>query len=107
MTTFTKYLVLVLSLCAFYIAGCSGSDELEWNHQQEYSWAELSDGYFENGEIGFSQVPSSETSITFANSITEQELSDNRHYLNGSGVAAGDIDGDGFSGSLFCRIEGE
>lgn len=37
--------------------------------------------------------------------MTEEELAENRHYLNGSGVAAGDIDGDGLVDLYFAGLK--
>lgn len=47
------------------------------------------------GRNGFTAMPPEITSIRFTNSIPEQRSLTNHILLNGSGVALGDIDGDG------------
>lgn len=82
--------------------GCTRSSELQWNNEEGYRWAELPSGYWRS--TGFRSLSSSRTGITFSNRITTEEIGDNRHYLNGSGVAAGDIDGDGFIDLYFAGL---
>ncbi|MDZ7692833.1 MAG: VCBS repeat-containing protein [Balneolaceae bacterium] len=91
----------LLILCALLV-GCSASSDLEWNEEQGYRWAELSLGYF--GEVGFESLSPSQTNIQFTNQITDQQIAENRHYLNGSGVAAGDINGDGLTDLYFTGL---
>ncbi|MDR8393430.1 FG-GAP-like repeat-containing protein [Aliifodinibius sp. S!AR15-10] len=98
-----NYLLIPL-LCGF-ILGCSNSTKLEWHQEDQYRWAEIKEGFFESDATGFVDLSSSQTNITFSNDITEQELSDNRHYLNGSGVAAGDVDGDGLVDLYFAGLK--
>ncbi|MFH5883459.1 FG-GAP-like repeat-containing protein [Halalkalibaculum sp. DA3122] len=85
------------------LAGCSASPELQWNEETNYRWAEISPGFF--GETGFSPRSPSQTGIHFENRITEEQIAENRHYLNGSGVAAGDIDGDGLVDLYFAGLD--
>ena len=93
-------LILVLIWSTFF--SCTRSTELEWHQEEGYRWAEVSDGFF--GGTGFKSLSSSETGINFVNQITEDEIAENRHYLNGSGVAAGDIDGDGLVDLYFAGL---
>ncbi len=95
-----KLLVLSAVLC-FILLGCSQNNELQWNQEQGYRWAELSPGYF--GETGFEQLNASSTNIDFTNSVSEENIKENRNYLNGSGVAAADVDGDGLTDLYFAR----
>ncbi len=44
---------------------------------------------------GFSPVDSGKSGLRFTNSVPEERHLTNQIYLNGSGVAAGDVDGDG------------
>ncbi|MFH5884861.1 FG-GAP-like repeat-containing protein [Halalkalibaculum sp. DA3122] len=99
-----RYIIGVL-VAGLLVAGCNRSEELQWQQEDGYRWAEPATGFFESGEVGFTELASSETNITFSNDITEQELSDNRHYLNGSGVAAGDVDGDGRVDLYFAGLK--
>lgn len=40
------------------------------------------------------------------NNLTEQQIIENQNLLNGSGVAAGDVDGDGLVDLYFARLNG-
>src|ERR1051325_2218323 len=55
---------------------------------------------------GFSLLSSSETGITFTNILGARQASQNQVLPNGSGVAAGDVDGDGNCDLYFCALEG-
>src|SRR5688572_24600991 len=55
---------------------------------------------------GFNKLNSKITGITFANHLANERSITNRNLLSGSGVAAGDIDGDGFCDVFFCRLDG-
>ena len=48
------------------------------------------------GRIGFSRLPGSLTGITFTNRLSDAAAAANQIRMNGSGVAAGDVDGDGW-----------
>ncbi len=56
------------------------------------------------GKDGFSEHPPAQTGITFANELPDSVSLTNQILLNGSGVAAGDIDGDGRCDLFFCGI---
>lgn len=84
------------------LTACSSSPELQWQQEEGYRWAEVSPGYF--GETGFESLSPSQSNINFENQITDREIATNRHYLNGSGVAAGDIDGDGLTDIYFAGL---
>src|SRR5437870_2072127 len=58
------------------------------------------------GKAGFTLLSPSDTGITFTNSLPEQRHLTNQILLNGSGVAAGDIDGDGLCDLFFCHLGG-
>ena len=58
------------------------------------------------GKIGFTKLDSDLTRITFANRLGDERSITNRNLLSGSGVAAGDIDGDGRCDLFFCRLDG-
>lgn len=103
---FKRQNLICLSLIfAFgFLFGCSSSSDLEWVEENGYKWAEVSPGFF--GSTGFKQLSSSRTNITFVNSMSREKIGENRHFLNGSGVAAGDINGNGLVDLYFAGFEG-
>ena len=59
------------------------------------------------GKTGFTLLPPSETGITFSNRLALRRGLVNQNLMNGSGVAAGDIDGDGRVDLYFCGLDVE
>jgi len=60
----------------------------------------------QTGKAGFQRLPQNLTGITFTNHLSDARAAENQIRLGGSGVAAGDIDGDGLCDLYFCRLEG-
>ncbi len=58
------------------------------------------------GAVGFSALPASQTGIAFLNRLSDQQAAENQIRLNGSGVALGDFDGDGWCDVFLCGLEG-
>ena len=83
--------------------GC-GQPALEWVNEDGYRWAELH--VAGRDEPGFRQLAESETGISFANTVTEAQYIENSHTLNGSGVALGDMDGDGRVDIYLASMDG-
>ena len=99
---YSRFILSITFFCSFLIFSCTPSTDLEWNDETHYRWAELSPGFF--GSDGFRQLSASRTGIDFQNVITEEVIAENRHYLNGSGVAAGDINGNGLTDLYFTGL---
>lgn len=97
-------IVFIFTALWFLVVGCRTSSEIEWNQENGYSWTELNPGFF--GSTGFSKISSSNTEIKFRNDVREELKQENRHYLNGSGVAVADVDGDGLVDIYFGAIDG-
>src|SRR5688572_10655022 len=57
------------------------------------------------GKSGFSRVPPDQTGITYTNLLGDERAATNRNLLSGSGVAAGDVDGDGLVDLYFCGLD--
>src|SRR5438874_9137119 len=59
-----------------------------------------------DGKTGFALMPPETSGITFSNLLPEALGLTNHVFQDGSGVAAGDIDGDGKCDLYFCAISG-
>ncbi len=58
------------------------------------------------GHAGFSLLTAAETGISFSNLVPAEMHLTNHVFLDGSGVAAGDVDGDGKCDLYFCAGNG-
>jgi len=56
---------------------------------------------------GFSLVPLSESGISFTNMLSVARAAANHNFMNGSGVALGDFDGDGLCDIYLCSLTGK
>jgi hypothetical protein len=95
----------VLSLlCGFSFGAQAAVSVLDWQTGPNYRSAALV--LSPSGKSGFSKLPAELTGITFTNLLAQERSLTNQMYLNGSGVAAGDIDGDGWCDLYFCGLDG-
>src|SRR5690625_4581809 len=103
---FYPLIAIILLGALFYACGSSSQEqiELEWQEGTGYRYAELP--VERGGEFGFAQIPSSYSKVDLINSLPGELMNENRVLMNGSGVAAGDIDGDGLPDFYFTRIDG-
>ncbi len=57
-------------------------------------------------KAGFREMPGGQTGIVFSNNVSPWQIIENGNFMNGSGVEAGDFDGDGLCDLYFCSIVG-
>ena len=57
------------------------------------------------GRNGFTLLPPGASGVNFTNVLTDEKSAENQIRLNGSGVACGDVDGDGWSDVYLCGLE--
>lgn len=79
------------------------ASELEWHNAPGYRYAALP--MPKSGKTGFTLLPPATTGITFTNVLTDAKAAENQIRLGGSGVACGDVDGDGLCDLYFCGLE--
>src|SRR5216110_573959 len=94
------------------LAGCAllllavqiAAADAEWHPAPGYRWRQMR--VPAAGKIGFTLLPPTSTGIRFTNHISPERYLTNSVLLNGAGVAAGDVDGDGLCDLYFCRSDG-
>ncbi|PYK98484.1 MAG: hypothetical protein DME19_12365, partial [Verrucomicrobia bacterium] len=94
--------VLVSFLFLAWTVGIEGAG-LSWQTAQGYRWSQLP--VPKAGRTGFTLLQGSVTGIVFTNLLDEEHSLTNRNLLSGSGVAAGDVDGDGLVDLYFCGLD--
>ena len=91
-------------LLATLLPACTTETERVWHEEDGYRWAELTVALGE--EAGFTRMMPAQTGVDFVNDLQEEQFLANRHYVNGSGVALGDVDGDSLPDLYFARLDG-
>lgn len=76
-----------------------------WQHGAGFRFAPLP--VPSNGRTGFTLLKPSDCGFTFSNRLSNVAVASNRLLEIGSGVALGDVDGDGRVDIYFCRLEGD
>ncbi|HEV8291229.1 MAG TPA: hypothetical protein VGP94_04880, partial [Tepidisphaeraceae bacterium] len=76
-----------------FFCGAMEMSALDWRSEKGYRYAELTKP--PAGKPGFEVLAANVTGIYFSNILSKGSVATNRSYENGSGVALGDIDGDG------------
>jgi len=106
---------LIVSTAGFALAGCgglelmgtpvvaAGGEQFLWESGAGYRSAPLA--VPRQGRDGFSLVPGSLSGILFTNTLAKESGARSQLRLAGSGVAAGDVDGDGLCDLYFCGME--
>lgn len=87
--------------CAWF-SWCAGA--AEWQNGNGFRSQALE---FERGSpSGFARVSPAATGVAFTNVVSVDRYTTNQIYLNGSGVCAGDVDGDGWADLFFAGMGG-
>lgn len=55
---------------------------------------------------GFTEIPASQSGLFFTNTLAPATMVRNSNLVNGSGVALGDVTGDGLPDLVLCNLEG-
>ena len=80
------------------------AEALDWRQSTGFRSAALP--VPKSGKAGFTLLGEAKTGISFTNHLSDQAAAENQIRLGGSGVALGDIDGDGWCDIYLCRLEG-
>ena len=104
-----KHNVLLLYGLLIILTSCrsesgQSAEKLSWRRGVGYHWAALKP--LHNGKTGFKELKPEQTGISFVNHLTKKDITHNRLLLDGSGVAAGDINGDGLPDLYFTQLDG-
>jgi len=99
---FNPVLFVFVAFCSTVIA--SSAEKLSWQQRVDHRFADLQ--ILHDRRVGFTLLSPRETGVAFTNQLSEAATLKNRVLENGSGVAAGDFDGDGLCDLYFCRLEG-
>ena len=92
------WLGLALGVCAMEAASA-----LSWSSFEGYRRAPLQ--VTSTGRVGLTSLSPAATGIHFTNVLNEYRSLTNQLFFNGSGVAAGDVDGDGWCDLYWCGLD--
>ena len=89
-----------------------GISFLSWRLLGAENWTVFPGGRWKEQSVigrpspGFQRLTPADTGVRFTNSLPIERYTTNQIYLNGSGVAAGDVDGDGRCDLFFAGLGG-
>jgi hypothetical protein len=98
--------VCVATLMLTYLSDvrAAAPGALSWRAATGFRFAELT--IPTQGKTGFTLLPPDGTGIGFTNHLSDATVAKNRLSEIGSGVALGDVDGDGWVDIYFCGLDG-
>jgi enediyne biosynthesis protein E4 len=96
--------LIAILVVAMSSAACGDPEIPEWQEGEGFRWRELATA--EGGVAGFQVREPRRTGVTFQNDLSAEAAIANDHLLIGSGVALGDVDGDGWPDVYFSSLEG-
>jgi len=99
----SSWMIVSLGLCLLACAITPAAGD--WRSGDGYRFKTLT--VSTNSQAGFTTLPADLTGIGFVNRLAKERYTTNQIYLNGSGVAAGDYDGDGLCDLFFCGLDSE
>ncbi len=82
---------------------CPLAGALEWESHPGYRRAPIQPAL--TSRVGFTELPAVNLGITFTNFVQEERVMTNRNLTSGSGVALGDVDGDGWCDVFLVGID--
>src|SRR5438270_134643 len=98
-----RWPALGLAASLLLLLSTDQSSGYDWQNGPGYRRARLDP--VGTGKDGFTLLSPAETGILFTNYLSEPRTLASEILPNGSGVAAGDVDGDGFCDLYFCGLK--
>ncbi|MBM3844756.1 MAG: hypothetical protein FJ405_00525 [Verrucomicrobia bacterium] len=98
--------LLVLLAVGFGAPVTPAADRAGWQQGIGYRSRELQFQATSSGKPGFHALSPGATGLHFTNTLSPVQAARNRILYNGSGIAAGDVNDDGWCDLYFCRLEG-
>jgi hypothetical protein len=97
-----------MAFAAALVPSLTGSAaSLEWKEDAAYRWAALAPTASTGKPAGLALLSPAQTGLAFTNLIPESRHLTNQILLNGSGMTAGDFDGDGRVDLFFCGFNND
>src|SRR5690242_9024730 len=93
----------ICSLGVLWLLFLSSAAAADWQQEAAFRFRSLEPA--EGAKPGFTRLSTDLTGIAFTNVLSQTRHITNQIYLNGSGVAAGDVDGDGLCDLYFCGLD--
>src|SRR6185436_19577800 len=98
-----QWIIAGLALAAFILSALNAAPA-DWDQGKGYRSRALT--LPSSGKTGFTILPPSATGISFTNQLSLPRQLRSSVLLDGAGVAAGDVDGDGLCDLYFCGLNG-
>lgn len=94
----------IIAIAFLSVAAVVAAPALDWTRQPGGQVAFITPSG--TGRTGFTPMNAAATGVTFVNPLPPERHYTNQILLNGSGVAAGDVDGDGWCDVFFAGVGG-
>ncbi|HEY6229600.1 MAG TPA: VCBS repeat-containing protein, partial [Verrucomicrobiae bacterium] len=93
----------LLFFACILVAPLFAAENLRWEQHEGFRSAKLA--IPATGKTGFQKLDATKLGISFTNEVSTTRGILNRNLLNGSGVALGDFDGDGWCDIYLCGLD--